>query len=82
MTIEDDDALVSKLADLTAAELLEAVGRAAGQRMAEEKKQLAADAVREYIAKGDIAGLGEHHPLNASALELERQRQDKEQNDE
>jgi len=80
MTIEDEDAsLVSKLAGMSAGDLLAAVAAAAGERTAQEKKQLAADAVREYIAKGNVAGMGEHHPLNASALELERQREAKEQ---
>lgn len=83
MTIEDEDAsLVSKLAGLSAGELLAAVAAAAGERTAQERKEIAAETLKEYVRKGNVAGLGEDHPLTRSALEIERRRQTKEQTNE
>jgi len=76
---EDDD-LVSKLSEMSAAELLEAVGAAASQRIAHEKKEVAAQAVRDYIAKRNsiLDHLGTEHALNQAALELDRRLQNEE----
>jgi hypothetical protein len=78
---EEDAALVSKLAGMTATELLAAVAAAAGERTAQEKKEVAAQAVRAYIAKGNSLADYGGCALNEAALELDRQRQDKEQTD-
>ncbi len=67
----DDYELFKRLKTLTGPELLDAIAIATGGKTIEEKQQDAAQAVQEYIRKGNsIADFGEGHPLNAAALEM------------
>ena len=77
----DDYELFKRLQKLTGPELLEAIAVATGGKTIEEKQEEAAQAVRDYIRKGNSMADYGGCALNEAALELERQRQDKEQTD-
>ena len=75
--------LRQKLSALTGDELAEVLGRRAADLGIDAKKQAAAEAVQEYIRKGNsIADYGEGHPMNAAALEMHRQATEQEEDQE
>lgn len=75
----DDYELFKRLQKLSGPELLDAIAIATGGKTIEQKQEEAAAAVKEYIAKGNSLADYGGCALNEAALELERQRQDKEQ---